>query len=110
MEKQQRHIIFRIVSTLIVVILLIPSGIKLIHVFEHENHPQCSNIDTDNFHECEVDCVLLKYSLQHHNLKSQNYNISIYLINNFEIPSATYGFFYNHRVLSFSLRGPPTLV
>lgn len=110
MEIQQRHIAFRIVSALIVVILLIPTGIKLAHVFEHQDHPICSKIDTANFHECEVDCVLLKYNLQQHDLKSQNYSISFYLINNFDTPSSTYDFFYNHRVLSFSLRGPPVLV
>ncbi len=109
MDIPQRHIAFRIVSALIVVVLLIPIAIKLAHSFEHETHTACGKVDTANFHECEVDCVFFKYNLQQHYLKYQNYNLSIYLTHSFETPLTVYDFFYEHRVLTFSLRGPPTL-
>ncbi len=80
------------------------------HTIEHQDHALCGKSDTPNFHECELDCVFLKYNLQQCFSKSQNYNLNIQLVNNFEIPALTYQFFYGHRILSFSLRGPPILV
>ncbi len=111
MEVQRRHIALRVASALIVLILLIPTSIKLVHVFEHQDHSAlCDKSQNANFHECEIDCDFLKYNLQHYNFKSQDYTINFNVINNFEIPRLTYDFFYNHRVLAFSLRGPPILV
>ncbi len=110
MQELKKHIVFKIVSTLIVLILLAPATIKLVHSFEHHEHNLCEKTDVPNFHKCELDCTFYKYNLQQYCLKTQNYNLSIFLVNNFEIPSSTYQFFYSSYVLSGSLRGPPVLV
>lgn len=110
MNIPQINIGSRILSALIVVTLLMPIGIKITHIFEHEDHPLCSNYDTVNFHECETDCVLLKYNLQKHDFKSENFKLTTLTVNNFDIASLTYSFSYNYKALSFSLRGPPALV
>lgn len=110
MKEPKKHIVLRFASILIIALLLAPIGLKVIHIFEHEGHHACAETDTPNFHECETDCVFLKYNIQHHYIKHQNYNIVIPIEHNFNVIASKYAFFYNHRVLSFSLRGPPTLV
>ncbi len=92
------------------VTLFAPTFVKLVHSFEPHEHTLCEMRDNDNFHECEVDCPLYKYNFQQYDIKSIHFNIDFCYSNNFDIPSLEYHYFHNHSVLSFSLRGPPTLV
>ena len=110
MEKTKQHIVFKIIAALVVIALLIPTTIKLFHSFEHHKHTSCENRDIANFHKCEMDCPFFKYNFQQYDLKSENYKARLYTLNNLNISPLKDYFFYNHLVLPFSLRGPPTLV
>jgi len=62
------HIIFKILSVLVVLTLLIPTGVKLIHASHDHEQGLCDAGAFGNIHECEFDCSLFKYNLQHYYL------------------------------------------
>lgn len=100
----------RIFATLLVALLLMPSVIKFAHIFEHHDHTLCEINDSENFHECEVDCPFLKFNLHQYYLNEQDYDIFYLSFNNFEVQTSIYYFFYNNKKLSFSLRAPPLVL
>ncbi|MDG1728693.1 MAG: hypothetical protein P8K68_06835 [Algibacter sp.] len=110
MKPIKEHIVFRLLTALLVITLLVPTAVKLAHVFEHHNHKVCLGEDITHIHEVDLDCEFQKFSRTHHfQLSEEFYEL-------FQIPSPTrtyhltYKFLNNHRPLSFSLRGPPVLV
>lgn len=90
--------------------LLLPTGIKLIHAFEHHHDDSCSVAHgKENLHKCEFDCSFLKYNLQQYYIATNNFSLIDYPEDNFEIQSVIYHFYRDSQHLSFSLRAPPVL-
>ena len=93
-------------------IVLLPSAVKLTHAFNHHTHEVC---ESDNqlkthFHESDLDCDFYKFKLN----KNQFFVLSKY-DNNTDIPFSKeslehYISFNNYQQLSRFLRGPPLLV
>ena len=110
MQHIKQHIAFRIVTLLLVFALVLPSGVKFSHVFEHHEHEICHNEFEAHLHTLDLDCEFYKFKL------NTTYH---FVFEYFELPieetffkinSTSYNFLNNHRQLSFSLRGPPVLV
>ena len=108
----KQHIIFRILTLCLVATLFFPVAKKLGHIFEHHDHVVCKGGNSTHIHQVDLDCEFQKF-----NLKSNYLHSSIH----FELTEGgvsyfktdfylKYKFLYNHRPLSFSLRGPPFLV
>lgn len=110
MNRLKEHICFKILTVLLVSILIVPSVVKLNHIYAHQKHEICKGSTTTHIHKVDLDCDFHKFQINNHyffstNLKKYNPQIS-----HNKISFLTYNFFYNHRQLSFSLRGPPFLV
>lgn len=110
MNDHKTHIISKIASTLLVVVLLLPLGIRLQHSLEHQDYELCAKNNAPNFHECEIDCEFLKYNLQHFYTTTIIFKLNSYLKDSYSVFSLAYNFTYNYHALSVSLRGPPALV
>lgn len=110
MKLIKEHIVFKLLTVLLVITLLVPAGVKLAHIFEHHNHKICLGDDSTHIHKVDLDCEFQKFSITHH------FQLSEEFIEFFQTESptltynVTYKFLNNHRPLSFSLRGPPVLV
>lgn len=110
MQNIKEHIIFRMLTTVLVVSLLIPSIVKFSHIFAHHKHEVCLGEKATHLHEFDLDCEFYKFKLNNNYLSSFKYNYLFCEITNYKVSSLAYKFLNNHQPLSFSLRGPPTLV
>lgn len=110
MKIDKEHILFRVLTFLLVITLLVPSAVKIIHVFEHHEHEVCISENSTHIHKIDLDCEFQKFHITTYALLTPNVNQAELVEYLHEIPVLTYKFLNNHRPLSFSLRGPPTLV
>lgn len=110
MKFIKEHIVFRLLTVLLVITLLVPATVKLSHVFEHHKHKVCQGEDSTHIHKVDLDCEFQKFSITHHYQLSEEFD-ELFEISSFtRTYNLTYKFLNNHRPLSFSLRGPPVLV
>ena len=110
MYNYKQHIISRITTIIIVACLLLPTGVKIAHVFSNHDHKVCIGENQSHFHEIDMDCEFYKF-----NLNSNLYvHINTFEIN-FEIKTQTvnvknYLYSKDHQHPSTYLRGPPCLM
>jgi len=90
--------------------LFVPAGVKMTHVFAHNNHKVCLGEDSTHIHKVDLDCEFQKFSITHHFKLSEEFHQLFQILSPTRIYNVTYKFLNNHRPLSFSLRGPPVLV
>ncbi|WJJ98119.1 hypothetical protein [Algibacter luteus] len=110
MHRIKEHIIFRLLKFLLVIALMVPSTIKLIHVFEHHEHEICVGGDTTHIHKIDLDCEFQKFQLTtHFNLPDVDFAVFQPKKISTSIESQ-YFFLSKYQRLHFSLRGPPSLV
>lgn len=91
--------------------VLLPSAVKLSHVFTHHKHEVCKNDSNDSthFHELDVDCEFYKFKL------NTNYYPGFYasetvILNNYNKAHTNfYLFLRTHLSNTSHLRGPPAL-
>ena len=110
MKETKAHIIYKSAVIALVVTLLLPSLVKFTHIFEDHKHEVCETPQKSHFHEFDIDCEFYKFKL----------NPQIYVITdvqyftdtqaNFKLIISQYQFISDYQRLSFSLRGPPSLV
>ncbi|NRD20191.1 hypothetical protein HNV08_09025 [Winogradskyella eckloniae] len=57
--------LFKGLAIVLVLAVLLPSAVKLNHVFSHHSHKVCDNDDTSDthFHETDFDCDFYKFKL-----------------------------------------------
>lgn len=112
MQTIKEHIIFKLLTFMLVVTLLIPTATKFAHVFTHHKHKHdvCKGEKKSHLHETDIDCEFYKFKLNNYFLFSLKPNSFISVSTIYEIPCLSYNYLNNHRQLSFSLRGPPSLV
>ena len=106
MLKDRNHIII-LVSLTLVICLLIPSGVKLAHVFENHKHEVCTNKSSVHFHSLDLDCEFYKFKIANQLLHTFKNIELINTINNHGITESQYQFISQYQQLQFSLRGPP---
>ena len=111
MLKERFHKILVTLSFILVVSLLVPSAVKLEHVFENHKHEVCLNKSTTHLHAIDLDCEFYKFNVSNPLLiPNIDYGIPNLAFFYTHETSRLYNFKYNHQHLYFSLRAPPSLV
>lgn len=107
MIKEKLHKLLIVLSLVLVICLLVPSAVKLAHVFEDHKHEVCTNKSSTHIHTLDLDCEFYKFKTSSQVLNVFK-NINFHLvINNHGIINAQYQFISEFQRLQFSLRGPP---
>lgn len=107
--KTVKNITFKLVATILLAAVLLPSAIKLEHVFENHKHEVCLDISTQHFHEIDLECEFYKFKLNTDYHTLFNYEETITEALYLQSISTFYFYLNNHQQLPFSLRGPPIL-
>ena len=110
MNFSKGHLAFNILTILLVVMLLVPSAVKLAHVFEHHQHEVCQDENSTHIHKVDLDCDFQKFQI------NTNFNQLQTVFELFQVKKyskkilSQYYFLSKYQRLHFSLRGPPSLV
>lgn len=102
---------FKVLALVLILAVLLPSAVKLSHVFTHHKHEVCKNDSNDktHFHELDVDCEFYKFKLNT-NYYSGLYAFETIIQNNLsKVNTCFYLFLRTHQQNASFLRGPPTL-
>lgn len=110
MILKKEHIIFKILTFLLVLSLFVPATIKLAHVFEHHKHEVCKDDTTTHIHKVDLDCEFQKFNLNLNSPLVVNYVELFEITSPYTLPFLTYATPYNHKQTALNLRGPPTIV
>ncbi|OBX23793.1 hypothetical protein LX77_00046 [Gelidibacter algens] len=109
MNIVRQHTIFKGLTLILVVAFLLPTAVKVIHVFEKHHHEVCLGESDTHFHTLVVDCQFYKFKI---NIPFTIPENSVVVIEfpkiNCVIPTH-YSFLSEYQNLQFSLRGPPTI-
>ena len=104
--------LFKTLAFLLVLAVLLPSAVKLSHVFTHHTHEVCENdqsLDT-HFHESNIDCDFYKFKLTTQ-FYLQNKLVTLTSPEeNFKITDSQYEFVSDYQKLQTALRGPPQMI
>ena len=110
MDHLKKHIIFKTITVLLTVSLLVPTAVKFTHLFAHHKHDICLGESSTHLHEINTDCNFYKFKL------SNSYTFTFFnieLISPEEITLeivSQYQFLTEFQRLQTSLRGPPSLI
>ncbi|WP_452220765.1 hypothetical protein [Lacinutrix salivirga] len=110
MQNKQQHIIFKLITLIVVVAVLLPSIIKFSHALENHKHDVCTDYQTSHFHTIDLDCEFYKFNI---NTLASFTPLSFDIFipnNNFSITTSQYLFISEYQRLGFALRGPPQVV
>ncbi len=101
--------LFRTLAFVLVLAVLLPSAVKINHVFTHHTHDVCKNdqsLDT-HFHKADIDCDFYKFKLTNNLfLVFNNYEIALTKTAAGQLPSY-YISLKNYQHLTSFVRGPP---
>lgn len=110
MIYKREHISYKIATIILVVSLLIPSVIKIAHIFEHHTHIVCKNNQTTHIHKVDLNCDFQKFNL------NKTLFFSFYKFNetqeyiSLNQSLVYYTSYNNYLCLTKFLRGPPWFV
>lgn len=111
MQKPLKHIVFRSITILVVLMLIAPSVVKLGHAFEDHEHEVCVDNSSSHFHTLDLDCEFYKFNISNPLLlPNLQYDITCIDYYSSVINNDLYNFDYNHQQLYFSLRAPPSKI
>ncbi|WP_239004393.1 hypothetical protein [Lacinutrix sp. WUR7] len=111
MKSIQEHSVFKFVTILLIVTILIPSIVKLGHVFENHTHDFCTdNLSQTHLHTLDVDCEFYKFKINKPFVFKTVAVRFVPIENNHKLHTSQYQFISEYQRLSFALRGPPQLV
>ena len=110
MNILKEHILFRLLTILLVITLLIPAAVNLAHVFNHHTHKVCLGEKTTHIHKVDLDCDFHKFNLNHH-ITFTCFKVAFFIPEELPLKIVSqYNFLSNYQRLHYSLRGPPSLV
>lgn len=111
MQKTKEHIVFKLITLMLTLTLLVPSAYKFAHIFAHHEHDICQGEKATHLHEVNADCDFYKFKLNttYYHIVSE-YNAFIKACLHSDPIITPYNYLKNHWQLPFSLRGPPALV
>ena len=110
MKKAKEHIVFKSIIIILIITLLVPSVVKLAHVFENHKHEVCKNPQKTHFHEFDLDCEFYLFKLNPQTPFTNVYIGVKEFCDDFKPIISQYHFVSDYQHLAFSLRGPPSLV
>ncbi|WP_425075503.1 hypothetical protein [Psychroserpens sp. S379A] len=110
MKNFKQHIISKITTSLVVICLVAPIGVKFTHLFSNHEHEVCLGENQSHFHEIDTDCEFFKFKINHNSfITISNYDLK----QDFE-PSVLeieyYSYLKSQQQITSYLRGPPYLV
>ncbi|MEO5789667.1 MAG: hypothetical protein ACOH2D_08640 [Gelidibacter sp.] len=105
----RQHIAFRVLTLIIVVTLLLPSAVKLMHIFEKHQHEVCYGEADSHFHTFDIDCEFYKFKLNIPFTIPEKDDVLIAYNEILTVPTKDYSFLSEYQRLHFSLRGPPAI-
>ena len=89
---------------------LLPSAVKLTHIFTHDSHEICAGYSDAHYHKDDVDCKFYKFKLSNlAYLQIHNHESDSTLISSKALDSHV-DLMLSHQHLVQYLRGPPELV
>ena len=110
MNNSTQHISFKFITLILVITLLLPSAVKINHVFEDHKHEVCKNNSVEHFHELEIDCEFYKFNTTNHFILSDFQQSNIVVAIKSVLNYSYYKFLNNHQQFNISLRGPPQVL
>ena len=110
MKQTKTHIGYKSFIIVLVIALLVPSFVKFSHIFEDHKHEVCKTPQKSHYHEFDVDCEFYKFKLNPQVTTTFDNFVVLKLEENFKSIASQYHFISDYQHLSFSLRGPPSLV
>lgn len=109
MNLLKHHIIFKGLTPLLVLVFLLPSAVKAMHIFENHQHEVCLGESDSHFHTLDVDCEFYKFKINIPFTIPENSAVVIDFPKINCIIPAHYSFLSEYQSLHFSLRGPPAI-
>lgn len=110
MTSFKEHIIFKIVTLLLCVSLLVPTAYKFAHIFAHHKHDICKGEKATHLHEINADCDFFKFKLNNpFTFSFCNIELVVFQEDFLEIESQ-YQFLSKFQRLQTALRGPPAFI
>lgn len=110
MRKLKEHILFKTLTLVLAMVLLVPTAVKFAHIFAHHKHDICLGEKKTHLHEINTDCDFYKFKLTHaYTFTFFNFELFSVEENHVTIVSQ-YLFLSEFQRLQTSLRGPPALV
>lgn len=109
MHNFSERISFKILTFILVVALLMPTGLKFSHIFSHLHHEVCNGETQAHLHTADLDCSFYQFNL------STPFTIPIFeyqfvfTVENHQNYAEAYSFLPEYQQLHFSLRGPPQI-
>nr|WP_321223802.1 hypothetical protein [uncultured Psychroserpens sp.] len=110
MQHNNLHYILRLFTLFVIAVLLMPIVVKSTFIFEEHHHDICIDDQKDShFHAKDLHCELYKFTAFNYFISIINYNEHQINKTPNKIIISNYYYLNNHRSLSYSLRGPPSL-
>ncbi|MDX1277161.1 hypothetical protein [Oceanihabitans sediminis] len=111
MNLEKSHIIFKVLTVILVITILTPSLVKFGHVFENHQHDFCvDNLEQTHLHSLDIDCEFYKFKINNpFTINTIAYDL-VSIENNHKVYTSQYQFISDFQRLPFALRGPPRLV
>jgi hypothetical protein len=97
-------------AIVLVLAVLLPSVVKLTHVFNHHKHEVCNEKFDTHFHQSDLECDFYKFKLTTQYYFKNNLIQMVSIETNFKITDSQYEFASNYQKLQTALRGPPRLI
>lgn len=109
MHKFSEQITFKIITCVLVMSLLVPTGVKFSHIFTHHHHEICNGEPQTHLHNADLDCSFYKFKLSTP-FTIPNFEFEIIpALDNHQSYAGTYSFLSEFQQLHFTLRGPPQI-
>ncbi len=111
MQHLRQHILFKSISLLLVLGVLLPSVDKLLHAFEHSTHKHevCLGEKQTHLHTLDVDCEFHKFQINTAFTVPVNQFKLLEKKEGQQVIQSQYHFISDYQQLHFSLRGPPVI-
>ena len=110
MFQIKEHILFKILTIILVIALITPTLAKLGHIFESHTHEVCTIGQQSHLHTLDIDCEFYKFKTsKNFTFTVISYNLLLIKNNHIHFHSQ-YEFITEYQHLPFALRGPPQLV
>ncbi len=109
MHKLSEQLTFKIITCVLVLTLLVPTGVKFSHIFTHHHHEICNGEPQTHLHNADLDCSFYKFKLSTPFTLPTSEFVFIAIENNHQNYAEAYSFLSDYQQLHFSLRGPPQI-
>jgi len=110
MQNVKQHIVFKVLTFVLAITLLVPSAIKLAHAFENHKHEVCFGHQKTHLHTLDLECEFYKFKVNN-TFTLSAFQIEFVLIeNSYKVVTHEYNYSSLYQQLHFSLRAPPQLV